>query len=68
MVFRDKSGYQFEVHFHTEQSLKIKEVNHRMYEEYRLAGTSQSRRDELAKKMISNSNSIETPAGIGAID
>lgn len=56
-----KGNFYFEMQYHTEKSLKIKEINHKFYEEKRLYTTSKKRKDELDKIMINNSKTIPKP-------
>ena len=61
-------GYEFELQFHTAESLEVKEMNHRLYEEQRVLDTStedgKARFDELADTMASNASGIAIPPGI----
>jgi len=66
-VFQDASGQKFELQLHTEQSLAVKEVNHQMYEEARLPGTSVARAQQLGQQMQKNSDAIPTPQGVDQI-
>lgn len=66
-LYQTPDGYTFELQFHTPQSLEIKEENHKLYEEARLASTSRDRQLELEKIMAQNSRSIETPKDFGKI-
>lgn len=66
-LVKDDTGYVFELQFHTPKSLEIKEVNHKLYEEYRLDTTSNERRLELEKEMRANAESIPIPKSIGKI-
>lgn len=66
-LVKDDTGYVFELQFHTPESLEIKEVNHKLYEEYRLDTTSNERRLELEKEMRTNADSIPIPKSIGKI-
>lgn len=61
---RDKDGSIWELQFHTEKSLEIKEVNHKLYEEQRLDNTPTARRKELDKIMADNAAAIPMPAGV----
>ncbi len=67
VVVEGTDGYLFETQFHTLDSLKVKELNHKLYEEYRLSGTSETRRKELKQLMIANADTIQTPYGIGGV-
>lgn len=63
----DKDGYIFELQFHTEESLNIKEVNHKLYEELRLKTTNKARQLELYKEMQKKSTEIPMPPDITKI-
>ena len=63
----DKDGYIFELQFHTEESLNIKEVNHKLYEELRLKTTNKARQLELYKEMQKKSIEIPMPPDITKI-
>lgn len=67
-VLEDANGYKFELQFHTQQSLDIKEINHKLYEEQRKDGISSSRFNELNEIMKENASSIDTPNGIEEIE
>lgn len=61
-------GYEFELQFHTAESLEVKEVNHKLYEEQRVLDMStdegRARSAELAEIMAGNASGIATPPGI----
>lgn len=61
---RDKDGSIWELQFHTEKSLEIKEINHKLYEEQRLDNTPAARRKELDKIMADNAAAIPMPKGV----
>ncbi|MBS5865725.1 MAG: hypothetical protein KIC37_05145 [Coriobacteriaceae bacterium] len=65
-LLKDKDGYVFELQFHTEQSLRVKETNHKLYEEARLldAKKDAKRRSELEQIMKRNADDIDLPFGI----
>jgi hypothetical protein len=60
-------GYEFEVQFHTPESMVVKEANHVLYEEARKASTSAARRDALEQQMRDAAATIPTPPGIDGI-
>ena len=62
-LIQTADGYVFELQYHTPESLKIKEINHKLYEEQRLPRTSKKRRQELNDQMIRNASKIKTPPG-----
>lgn len=64
----DKTGYVFELQYHTPESIKVKEINHKLYEEQRLDSTSAARKEELNAQMIKNASSIPIPANIEKIE
>jgi|GEM_PF-1751672 len=66
-VVEDGSGYNFELQFHTPQSLEIKETNHLLYEEQRLDTTSYERKMELFEQMANNLKDLITPDDIDKI-
>lgn len=66
-VIETKDGYKFELQFHTPESLENKEINHKLYEEYRLDDTSGSRKKELQKQMIDNLKKLKKPVDIDKI-
>lgn len=56
-------GYLFELQFHTSDSLKFKEIVHKLYEEYRQLKSTSKRAKILEKQMIEISNQVATPTG-----
>lgn len=60
----EKDGLKFEMQYHTEKSLDVKEVIHKPYEEYRQPGLSKERKEELEKIMIDFSSAIPDPKGV----
>lgn len=60
-LVENKNGYVFELQFHTPQSLEIKNVNHKLYEEERLASTPDDRKRKLLKMELENSNKVDAP-------
>lgn len=66
-LVRTNTGYVFELQFHTDKSLSIKEINHLLYEEQRLATTAIKRQRELNRIMAKNAASIPTPPNIDSI-
>jgi hypothetical protein len=67
-LVRTPDGYIFELQFHTPESIEIKEINHKLYEEQRLASTSAERSAELGRIMSANAASIPTPPNVGSIE
>lgn len=66
-LVKTPDGYTFELQFHTPKSLEVKEINHKLYEEQRLASTTPKRYDELEKIMSDNAKSIPTPFKVETI-
>lgn len=64
-------GYEFELQFHTAESLESKEANHRLYDEQHVLDVSTpegaARSRELEMVMAGNAESIETPPGIEGV-
>lgn len=66
-VYEDRSGFRFELQFHTPRSQGAKELNHPRYEEQRKKGTSNDRRRELSKEMRHFGAQVPNPAGVMTI-
>lgn len=67
-IFVAPNGQRFEVQFHTPESFELKDGPlHKLYEEYRLDGTSPERRAELTKEMFTLSAGLERPKDIDSI-
>ena len=66
-LVKNSNGYIFELQFHTYQSLKIKEENHKLYEKSRLSSTSTYEKIKLNGIMRKNSNKIIIPSNVNAI-
>ena len=64
MTVKSPEGQSFELQFHSSESMSVKNENHKMYEEARKVGTSESRRAELEAKVKSNTSSMPNPAGV----
>lgn len=62
-VYENKDGYKFEFQFHTYETQGAKEINHRMYEESRAAGTTPERKATLNALMTTASSHAATPEG-----
>ena len=67
-VWTNPSGRTFELQFHTETSLKIKEVNHKLYQKFRVSD-NEAERASLINQMINNWRAPEyiRPAGFEAL-
>lgn len=66
-LVKSPSGYTYELQFHTKQSLEIKEINHKLYEESRKVGTSKERKDALNLEMARNADSVIHPRNIDSV-
>lgn len=66
-LLADGTGYVFELQFHTPESVAVKELNHKLYEEQRLDSTSAERKEKLTTEMIQNAASIPIPKNIEEI-
>jgi hypothetical protein len=67
-VFQSPAGQNIEVQFHTPDSYYVKsEVNHRLYEQFRLDSTPYPQQVVLKNQMIQNSASVRTPPGVDRI-
>ena len=64
LTFKSPTGENFEVQVHSNETMKVKDVNHALYEEQRKPKTSESRAAELGKKMADNSAKLKEPRGI----
>ncbi|WP_143434406.1 hypothetical protein [Anaerococcus sp. Marseille-P3625] len=67
ILVKNSDGYIFELQIHTYQSLQIKEQNHKLYENSRLASTSTYEKIKINGIMRKNSNKIIIPSNINAI-
>ncbi len=62
------SGEIFELQFHTPNSFNMKQnINHTLYEEFRLLDKTTARAKELEQIMINNSNSVVNPPNVQSI-
>ncbi len=58
-------GYIFELQYHTPESFDVKQnINHDLYEKYRLLDPKSQEAIELRNKMIENSNRVELPENV----
>lgn len=64
LTFRSPTGENFEVQVHSNESMKVKNLNHALYEEQRSPGTSNVRAAELGLKMAKNVAGLKEPKGI----
>lgn len=58
-VVESPTGYKFELQYHTPESMKVKEINHKLYEMARLDTTSEEEKAKLRNEMNKNSNKLE---------
>lgn len=66
-LVKTPTGYTFELQFHTKQSLEIKEVNHKLYEEARQTSTSKERAHQLNLEMARNAGHVVHPMDIDTV-
>ncbi|WP_123901214.1 fibronectin type III domain-containing protein [Flavobacterium davisii] len=65
---KNPNGQIFELQFHTPNSFNMKQnINHTLYEEYRLLDENSTRAIELKNLMINNSNSVINPINVQTI-
>ena len=64
LTFRSPTGEHFEVQVHSDETMRTKNKNHRLYEEQRDPKTSKARASELGKQMAKNAAALEEPKGI----
>ncbi len=57
-------GQVFELQFHTRASFELKTETHFLYEELRLLGTSNKRKDEIVQKLIEMAQTVKIPKGV----
>lgn len=60
-VVTTPDGFNFELQFHTPESLAVKNKTHVLYEEYRKPSTSMARKKELEHQMKELTSSLEMP-------
>jgi hypothetical protein len=63
-VMTDKSGFKFELQFHTPESFAIKQQNHTVYEAFRNAGGSKEQRLQLWNEMNQRWAGVTVPPGV----
>ena len=64
LAVKSPDGQMFEYQVHSEESMRIKNINHKLYEESRNIRTSPERRDYLQREMIRNTESLPMPKNI----
>jgi hypothetical protein len=62
-TFRTPDGLEFEVQFHTQESLDLKQEQHALYEEYRDPATSPERKRELNQQRRKLAEALAVPPG-----
>lgn len=65
--FKDNEGNIVELQFHTEKSLEVKEINHKLYEKQRLLKKGDPKILELEGEMKTNTTKIPSPKEIEVI-
>ena len=66
-LVKDSSGYIFELQFHTEESLRAKELNHPFYEILRAGSMEPEREKDIIRQMLYNSRQVNAPSGVERI-
>lgn len=66
-VITTPDGFNFELQFHTPESLEVKNKTHLLYEEARKTTTSPERRKELDAEMKALTRGLKTPEGAETI-
>jgi len=65
---KSPGGSVFEIQYHTSESFNVKQnINHSLYEQYRLLNPKSAEAIKLEQQMIINSNSIKLPVNISSI-
>lgn len=64
LAVKSPDGQMFEYQVHSEESMRIKNINHKLYEEARNIRTSPERREYLQREMIRNTESLPMPKNI----
>jgi hypothetical protein len=65
---KSADGSVFEIQYHTTESFNVKQnINHSLYEEYRLLDKSSIQAIKLEEQMIKNSDAIKLPQNINSI-
>lgn len=60
----DKNGYQFEVQFHTQKSLEVKDKNHKLYDIQKKYKPNSEKYNDLKIEMMSNAKEVIFPDNI----
>lgn len=68
LAFKSPTGEIFEVQIHSDESMKVKNMNHALYEEQRSPKTSKERAAELGSKMAKNVSKLSEPDGIMGLE
>jgi hypothetical protein len=65
---KSADGSIFEIQYHTSESFNVKQnINHSLYEEYRLLDKSSTQAIKLEQQMIKNSDAVKLPQNINSI-
>lgn len=64
LAVKSPDGQMFEYQVHSEESLRVKNINHKLYEEARNVRTSPERRAYLEAEMKKNTESVPMPKDI----
>lgn len=64
LLVEDKNGVVFEYQVHSEESLEMKDINHKLYEQSRKPGTPEDVQKQLEDKMRANAASLKRPKDI----
>jgi len=67
VMVNEKTGFRFEIQYHTEDSLTIKRNVHKIYEIWRELDANDAKRLELAREMSSMWNDLERPVNWQAL-
>lgn len=66
-LVKDSSGYVFELQFHTKESLRVKELNHPLYEILRIGNMEPEKEENIIRQMLYNSKQVNAPSGVERI-
>ncbi len=62
-----KDGSFVEIQFHTQSSIEVKEINHKLYEKLRLDTTLEEEKERINEEMKKNNEHLIIPANIDKI-
>jgi hypothetical protein len=63
IIAQNKDGQNFELQFHSKESLDVKDKNHALYEIQRKVETPENEKIKLGEQMMANSAQLKKPAG-----